>query len=167
MSSSGHPESDGQSERTNRITIEILRSYVNDRNTNWVEFLPLVEIAINNSKSASTGLTPYFINYGFHPDFTAFIDKNPIDTKVPTVESYIKTIKSATETAKENIKQAQTNQKYYADKHRREHHFIHSVLRNMMCNDLHVMHFVVVCSTLCPISRICCAILLPTCRKLD
>ena len=29
MSSSNHPESDGQSERTNRTTIEILRSYVN------------------------------------------------------------------------------------------------------------------------------------------
>ena len=66
MSSADHLENDRQSERTNRTTIEILRSYVNERNTNWVEFLPLVEIAINNSKSASTSLTPFFINYEFH-----------------------------------------------------------------------------------------------------
>jgi len=38
MSRADHSESDGQSERTNRRPIEILRSYVNERNTNWVEF---------------------------------------------------------------------------------------------------------------------------------
>ena len=123
MSSADHPESDGQSERTNRTTIEILCSYANERNANWVEYLPLVEIAINNSKSASTGLTPYFINYGFHPDFTAFNDQQPINTKVPAVEAYIKSIQTATELAKQNIKQAQANQKYHADERRREHKF--------------------------------------------
>ena len=54
----------------------------------WVEYLPLVEIAINNSKSVSTGLTPFFINYGYHSDFTAFNDQQPINTKVPAVEAY-------------------------------------------------------------------------------
>ena len=48
MSSADHPETDGQSEHTNRTVIEMLRSFVNVRNTDWVEHLPIVEICINN-----------------------------------------------------------------------------------------------------------------------
>jgi len=72
MSSADHPQSDGQAERTNRTVIEILSGYVNERNNNWAVFLPIVEIAINNSKSASTGYSPFFSNYGYHPNFVAF-----------------------------------------------------------------------------------------------
>ena len=84
MSSTDHPQTDGQSERTNRTVIEILRSYVNERNTNWIEYLPIVKIAINNSKSISTGYTPYEANYGFHPNFSAFNtnDNQPSQTIV-------------------------------------------------------------------------------------
>ena len=123
MSSANHPECDGQSEKTNRTTIEILRSFVNTKNTNWAEVIPLVEIAINNTKSATTGLTPYFINYGFHPNFTALNDNSPFKTNAPAVESYFKSIQAATELAKQNIKNAQLNQKHYADQKRRPHQF--------------------------------------------
>ena len=30
----------------------------------------MAEFAINNTKSATTGMTPFFANYGFHPDYT-------------------------------------------------------------------------------------------------
>ena len=104
MSSADHPQSDGQAERTNRTVIEILRGYVNERNNNWVDFLPIVEIAINNSKSVSTGYSPFFSNYGYHPNFVAFDNNNQsVQTKVLAVESYVKTLKSINQHIKENI----------------------------------------------------------------
>ena len=61
MSTSYHPETDGQTERANRVLEEILRGYVHSF-TNWSEFLPMVEFAINNSVHASTTHTPFFVN---------------------------------------------------------------------------------------------------------
>ena len=67
VTSSYHPESDGQTERTNRVLCEMLRQYVNSRHDNWDQLLPLVEFAHNNAHSSVTGSTPFFICYGKHP----------------------------------------------------------------------------------------------------
>lgn len=55
MSTSNHPQTDGQSERTNQTVETLLRPYINYNMSNWVEQLPLVEFAINNSVQTSTG----------------------------------------------------------------------------------------------------------------
>ena len=67
VTSSYHPESDGQSERINRVLNEMLRHYVNARHDNWDKLLPIVELAHNNAYSTATGSTPFFICYGKHP----------------------------------------------------------------------------------------------------
>ena len=61
-----HPETDGQTERTNRVLEEILRGYVHSF-SNWSEFLPMVEFAINSSVHASTTHTPVYMNVLRHP----------------------------------------------------------------------------------------------------
>jgi len=66
MSTAAHPETDGQTERVNRVLGDILRSYATSFK-HWSEFLPLVEFALNNSVHASTGFTPFFLNNGRHP----------------------------------------------------------------------------------------------------
>ena len=57
MSTSDHPETDGQTERVNRVLEEILRGYVQSF-TGWSDFLPMVEFVINNSVHTSTTHTP-------------------------------------------------------------------------------------------------------------
>ena len=42
MSSTAHPETDGQSERTNRTVITMLRSYVNEKNNDWAQHIPII-----------------------------------------------------------------------------------------------------------------------------
>ena len=65
MSTSEHPETDGQTERANRVLEKILRGYVHSF-TDWIKFLPMVEFAINNSVHASTLRILFFVN-GLRP----------------------------------------------------------------------------------------------------
>ena len=53
MSSAYHPESDGQTERTNRIIEEMLRAYVCPDQRDWDRLLWCVEFAINNAHQES------------------------------------------------------------------------------------------------------------------
>lgn len=66
MSTAAHPQTDGQTERVNRVLEDVLRSYATSF-SEWSQFLPLVEFALNNSVHASTGMSPFYVNYGRHP----------------------------------------------------------------------------------------------------
>lgn len=66
-SSSFHPESDGQTERINAMVEQYLRAFMNFHQNDWPDWLPLAEFALNNTTSETTGISPFFANYGFHP----------------------------------------------------------------------------------------------------
>ena len=53
MSTTFHPQTDGQSERTIQVLEDMLRACVLDNKGSWEEHLPLVEFAYNNSHQAS------------------------------------------------------------------------------------------------------------------
>ncbi|CAI5703327.1 unnamed protein product [Peronospora effusa] len=72
MSTAAHPETDGQTERVNRVLEDVLRSYATSFSS-WSSFLPLAEFAINNAVHASTGLTPFFVNNARHPRVPALL----------------------------------------------------------------------------------------------
>ena len=67
MSTAYHPQTDGQTERTNQVLEGYLRNFVNYEQNDWYQLLPLDEYAYNNSKASAHKLTPFFANYGFHP----------------------------------------------------------------------------------------------------
>ena len=64
MSTAYHPQTDGQTERANRTLEEMLRSLVNFQQTDWDDHLAVAELAINNAQQASTGFSPFHLNYG-------------------------------------------------------------------------------------------------------
>ena len=66
-SSSFHPETDGQTERVNAAVEQYLRAFMNFNQDDWVKWLPLAEFATNNVISETTGVSPFFANYGFNP----------------------------------------------------------------------------------------------------
>ncbi|GMF37832.1 unnamed protein product [Phytophthora fragariaefolia] len=72
MSTASHPETDGQTELANRVVEDVLRSFATSFRS-WSSFLPMVEFAINNAEHASTGLTPFYINFGRHPRVPALL----------------------------------------------------------------------------------------------
>ena len=64
MSSSYHPQTDGQSERMIQSLEDFLRTCILDHLGAWDEVLPLIEFTYNNSFHASIGMTPYEALYG-------------------------------------------------------------------------------------------------------
>ncbi|KAE9290632.1 hypothetical protein PR003_g25242 [Phytophthora rubi] len=72
MSTAAHPETDGQTERVNRVLEDVLRSYATSF-ASWSSFLPMAEFALNDSTHASTGLTPFFVNNARHPRVPALL----------------------------------------------------------------------------------------------
>ena len=67
MSSSDHPQTDGQTERVNQVLEDMLRAYVSDRQTDWDAYLPLLEFAYNNRPHKVTGISPFEMIYGIIP----------------------------------------------------------------------------------------------------
>ena len=65
-----HPKGDGQTERMNQTLEQYLCVYCNYQQDNWSELLPLVEFAYNNALSATTGVSPFFANKGYHLNIT-------------------------------------------------------------------------------------------------
>jgi hypothetical protein len=63
-----HPESDGQTERVNRILEDVLRHFVGPQQDDWVKYLKTAQFAINNSWQESVRHTPFFLNHGRHPN---------------------------------------------------------------------------------------------------
>jgi len=67
MSTAYHPQTDGQTERTNQTLEGYPRNFVNYDQNDWYQLLPLAEHAYNNSTTNAHGMSPFYANYGFHP----------------------------------------------------------------------------------------------------
>ena len=53
LSSSYHPETDGQSERFHRSLHQVMRCYVAPHQRDWERWLPFAQFALNSTRSAS------------------------------------------------------------------------------------------------------------------
>jgi hypothetical protein len=63
-----HPEGDSQTKCLNQTLEQYLHIFCNYQQDNWSEILPLAEFTYNNSPSATTGITPFFTDKGYHPN---------------------------------------------------------------------------------------------------
>ena len=67
MSSAYHPQTDGQSERTNQTVETILRIFCNHQQDNWADWLKIAQYMINSRPSSTTKKPPYELWMGFIP----------------------------------------------------------------------------------------------------
>ena len=122
MSTSHHPQTDGQTERMNRVLEEMLRGFVNYTQNDWDLFLPAAEFSYNSMEQESTGHTPFFLDTGRQPLSPLDMVAAPTDTAdmkdVPAVTGFLRRQKAALQDATQRLKIAQENQKVQADKRR-------------------------------------------------
>ncbi|POM59776.1 Pol protein [Phytophthora palmivora] len=67
MPTAGHPQTDRQTERVNRVIEDTLRGICAESPRSWSDQLPMVEFALNNAVHASTGFTLFYLNGLPHP----------------------------------------------------------------------------------------------------
>ena len=125
MSTAHHPQTDGQSERTNRTLEEALRAYVNYAMDDWAEHLPMLEFALNNSRQASTGESPFFMNYGQEPltPHALLVPAATNKSNVQATEDFLLRLQNTLHIAQDRLHEAQQRQANYANKRRREERF--------------------------------------------
>ncbi|KAD4889453.1 hypothetical protein E3N88_21526 [Mikania micrantha] len=117
MSTAYHPQTDGQTERTNQTLEDMLRSCVIDFGGSWDVHLPLVEFSYNNSYHTSIKCAPFEALYGRKcrsPVCWSEVGENRIIGPELIQET---TDKIAL--IQERIKAARDRQKSYADNRRR------------------------------------------------
>ncbi|WVZ87046.1 hypothetical protein U9M48_033745 [Paspalum notatum var. saurae] len=64
FSSAYHPQTDGQTERTNQVLEDMLRACAIQYGTSWDKSLPYAEFSYNNSYRASIKMSPFRALYG-------------------------------------------------------------------------------------------------------
>jgi len=76
FTSSYHPEGNGQTERSNQTLEQYLHVYCNYQQDNWADLLPLAEFTYNNAPSATTRVSPFFANKGYHPNISVYPERD-------------------------------------------------------------------------------------------
>ncbi|GJW95705.1 retrotransposon protein, putative, ty3-gypsy subclass [Tanacetum coccineum] len=116
-----HPQTDGQSERTIQTLEDMLRACALEWTGSWDEYLCLVEFAYNNSWHASIKAAPFELLYG--RKCRAPICWDEVGERLIEGPELIEITNEKVAVAKEKLKEARSRQKSYADKHRRDLEF--------------------------------------------
>ena len=115
MSTAYHPQTDGQTERVNQSLEQYLRIFCNHRQDDWAKLLSSAEFAYNNAAHESTGLSPFFIEYGYHPRMAPDMQE---ELNHPTLEDLLSDRAEAREQAHASLKLAAEHMKWYFDIHK-------------------------------------------------
>lgn len=125
MSTAYHPQTDGQTERANRTIEDMLRCYVNHRHNDWDSYLTAIEFAYNNSTNQSSGATPFFLNYGYHPATPSTLDFSSLrGIQNQAAADFAAALQTDITAARASLTAAQQRQAEYANRKRRDHRFV-------------------------------------------
>ena len=118
LSTAYHPQTDGQTERMNRLLEETLRHYVSPTQTDWDTHLPLIEFAVNNARNASIGASPFEL---YSPHAPRIPGTLAVPRKeVPDAQNFASSMKERLQRATACLQRAKAAQKKAADTKRRE-----------------------------------------------
>jgi hypothetical protein len=111
LSTAFHPQTDGQTERTNATLEQYLRCFSNYQQDDWSDLLPMAEFCYNNTVHASTNQTPFFALHGYHPRFNVKVPR--VAASNPLAHERLKLLKETQDDLKFYIKSAQESQERY------------------------------------------------------
>jgi hypothetical protein len=118
FSSAYHPQTDGQTERTNQILHDMLRGCALQDKLGWDKWLPYAEFSYNNSYQASLKMSSFEALYGRNCQTPLHWDQ-PDERQVFGPEILLEAEENI-RMVRENLKAAQSRQWSYADTRRRE-----------------------------------------------
>ncbi len=110
-----HPQTDGQTERVNQEIEKYLRIFVNYRQNDWTDWLPLAEFAHNNRIHSATGKSPFMVLYGRNPRLMPDA-KDYYSISNPAASDFLTTMSEIHKQTKEALQKAAGNMKRQYDK---------------------------------------------------
>jgi hypothetical protein len=121
MSTSYHPQTDGQTEIMSRHIIASLRHYIAPLGKDWAKHLANAEFALNNHTSSTTGQTPFFLLHNQHPNTPLSLLLPKISDKTLTTPQSAKSQwLLSREAARSSMRLAQDRMTVRANMHRRD-----------------------------------------------
>ena len=66
LSTAYHPQTDGQTEHTNATVEAYIQKFCNYAQDDWALLLSMAQLMISNHGSASMGMSPFFLDHGYH-----------------------------------------------------------------------------------------------------
>lgn len=115
MSSSYHPQSDGQTERVNQCLEIFLRCFIHATPRKWAAWLYLAEFWYNSSYQSTVHKTPFEVVYGYQPSHFGISME---DCVVPDLAEWLSDRKFMHHLIQQHLHRAQQQMKFYADKNR-------------------------------------------------
>jgi len=110
MSTAFHPQTNGQTERLNREINQYLRTYVNDRQSEWAKWIKIAQFVWNNTVSEVTTDSPFGITRSYSPRMGV----EPVETVAPAAKDFAAIFNKVIESSEK----AKCSMKLQADKHR-------------------------------------------------
>ena len=124
LSSAFRPQTDGQTERTNRFIQDYLRGLVNPFQNDWDQFLALAEFAYNARIHSSIGMAPFEADLGYNPYTPTDVARDPEFSKLDKeAKALINKQKAFIKMAQDRMAEAQDRMKYYYNRNRSEQNF--------------------------------------------
>jgi transposase InsO family protein len=121
MSSSYHPQTDGQTERVNQCLETFLRSFVHACPSKWIQWLSLTEYWYNTAFHSSLGRSPFEVLYGHQP---RHLGLSLADASVQTdLQTWLFQRELMVNLIRQHLLRAQQCMKSQADKRRSEREF--------------------------------------------
>jgi hypothetical protein len=77
LSSGYHPQTDGGPERLNQEVQAYLRNFINQEQSDWKEWLPTAQLALNGRYHAGLGMSPFFAVHGYETPSVIALESEP------------------------------------------------------------------------------------------
>ena len=122
ISTAYHPETDGSTERANQKVEIYLRTFVAYEQDDWIKWIPLAQISINNKPASSTQISPFFMIHGYDACIIPTVSEktHSIGKPAERAQLVINKLKEAHEFAQTALVVSQQSQEKYANLHRKE-----------------------------------------------
>ena len=114
MTSTFHPQSDGQTEAANKVIVMYLRCFTGDRPQQWLRWLPWVEYIYNTAYQSSLKDTPFKVVYGRDPP--SIHSYEPRETRVAAVAKTMAAREEILVDVRYRLEQTQAVQKKFYDR---------------------------------------------------
>ena len=124
ISTAYHPETDGSIERINSTIKTYLCTFCNHAQDDWYDALPAAQLAIMGRDAASTGVSPFFLEHGYHIEPLELQLEPPAPSRhrspIQQAEELVRKLQAAREWAQAAMATAQQVQEDSTNRRRRQ-----------------------------------------------